>query len=112
MDSLITVGAAGALIPDAESLVRLAARIGLTLVVALLIQRGLFLLVGRFELWVIRLGHHQEHARRRAAAVGQILRNLCNVLVGGGVVLHVLDLFGWDVKPLLAGAGILGVALG
>jgi small conductance mechanosensitive channel len=112
MDSLFTTGAFGALITDAESLIRLAARIVLTLLVALLIQRGLFLLVGRFELWVIRLGHHQEHARRRAAAVGQILRNLCNVLVGGGVVLHVLELFGWDVKPLLAGAGILGVALG
>ena len=112
MDSLISVGTARALVPDAESLLQLAVRIGFTLVVAFLIQRGLFLLVGRFELWVIRLGRHQEQARRRAVAVGQILRNLCNVLVGGGVVLHVLELFGWDVKPLLAGAGIVGVALG
>jgi small conductance mechanosensitive channel len=111
-DSLSTVGSIRALLPDAQMLVILSVRIAATIVVAFLIQRMLFFFVGRFEMWVVRLGHGDEHARRRAAAIGQMLRNLCNVIVVGGVIVHVLALFGWDVRPLLAGAGILGVALG
>jgi small conductance mechanosensitive channel len=34
------------------------------------------------------------------------------VLVAGAVIIHSLAVLGWDVRPLLAGAGILGVALG
>src|SRR5580765_8009858 len=41
-----------------------------------------------------------------------MLRNLIPVLVIGGVVIRILAIFGWNVEPLLAGAGILGVALG
>ena len=112
MDSLTTLGSVRALLPDAQILVSLSVRIAATLLVAFLFQRLLFFFVGRFEHWIIRLGHQEEHARRRAAAIGQILRNLCSVVVAGAVIVHILDLFGWDVKPLLAGAGILGVALG
>src|SRR5258705_11891344 len=34
------------------------------------------------------------------------------VLIVSGALIHILDLLGWDVKPLLAGGGLLGVALG
>jgi small conductance mechanosensitive channel len=33
-------------------------------------------------------------------------------MVAGSVVIYSLAVLGWDVRPLLAGAGILGVALG
>jgi len=34
------------------------------------------------------------------------------MMVAAGVVVQVLAVLGWDVRPLLAGAGIVGVALG
>jgi len=33
-------------------------------------------------------------------------------VVALGVLIHALEILGWDVRPLLAGAGIVGVALG
>src|SRR6266705_4195962 len=33
-------------------------------------------------------------------------------LITCGALIHVLAVLGWDVKPLLAGAGLLGVVLG
>jgi small conductance mechanosensitive channel len=77
-----------------------------------LIQRLLFLIAGRIEHWILRLGHHSAHAKQRALTLGSMLRNLITVLVVGGVVIRILAIFGWNVQPLLAGAGILGVALG
>jgi small conductance mechanosensitive channel len=112
MDSLTNVSPVRALLPDAQILVSLSVRIAATLLVGFLIQRLMFFFIGRFETWIVRLGHQEEHARRRAVAIGQILRNLSSVVVVSAVIVHILDLFGWDVKPLLAGAGILGVALG
>ncbi|MEK7823572.1 MAG: mechanosensitive ion channel family protein [Candidatus Eisenbacteria bacterium] len=100
------------LLPESEKLLDSAVRIGLTLVVGFLVQRLLFLLVGRSETWIVRAGKGHAHARQRARTLGQILRNLCTVLVTGAVIIHALAVLGWDVRPLLAGAGILGVALG
>jgi small-conductance mechanosensitive channel len=100
------------LLPEGEKLLDSAVRIAFTIVVGFLIQRLLFLLVRRIESWIVRAGKSDEHAKQRARTVGQILRNLCTVLVAGSVIIHALAVLGWDVRPLLAGAGILGVALG
>lgn len=100
------------LIPETATLLRMAARIGFSVLGAFVIQRLLFLVVGRIEHWIRRAGHRSDHARQRATTVGQMLRNLITGLVGAGVLMHVLEIFGWDVRPFLAGAGILGVALG
>jgi small conductance mechanosensitive channel len=85
-------------------------RTALALIVAILIQRLGFLLVGRGERW-IRASQTGEN-EQRARTIGQILRNLITVLVIVGVAVQILAIFGWDVRPLLAGAGIVGVALG
>lgn len=100
------------LLPESEMLLDSAVRIGLTLVVGFLFQRLLFVLVGRIESWIVRAGRSSVPARQRARTLGQILRNLCTVLVMGAVLIHSLAVLGWDVGPLLAGAGIVGVALG
>lgn len=100
------------LLPEGEKLLDSAVRVGVAVVVGFLIQRLLFLLVGRVEVWVERAGKGGEYARQRAHTLGQMLRNLATVLVAGGVVIHSLAAFGWNVVPLLAGAGILGAALG
>lgn len=49
---------------------------------------------------------------QRARTLGQIFRHLVTVIVAGAAMIHILQIIGWDVKPLLAGAGIIGVALG
>jgi small conductance mechanosensitive channel len=100
------------LLPDAETLIWGAILIGLAIVVGFVVQRLLFLLVGRIESWVVRAGRSSAHAQQRARTLGQILRNLCTVIVVGGVIIRALAVMGLDVGPLLAGAGILGVALG
>lgn len=104
--------AAQPILPEGENLLAAAARIGLTLVVGFLVQRLLFLLVGRTESWVIGAGKGEAHAQQRARTLGQIFRNIITVMVAGAVIIHSLTVLGWDVGPLLAGAGILGVALG
>ncbi|MEO5618599.1 MAG: mechanosensitive ion channel family protein [Candidatus Eisenbacteria bacterium] len=101
-----------ALIPEPEKLAEMGGRVLLTLVAALVAQRLLFLLVGRIENVVRRAGHESVASQQRASTVGQVLRNFITTLVGVSAFAHVLAILGWDVKPILAGAGILGVALG
>jgi len=101
-----------ALIPETEKLGEMGVRVVLTILAALLAQRLLFLLVGRIEKVVRRAGHESEASRQRASTVGQVLRNFITTLVGVAAFIHALAILGWDVKPILAGAGIVGVALG
>ena len=100
------------ILPEGEKLLDIAVRIGLAVVVGFLVQRLLFLVVGRVETWVQRAGKGGAAARQRSDTLGQILRNLCTVVVSGAVVVYALGLMGLNVGPILAGAGILGVALG
>jgi small conductance mechanosensitive channel len=100
------------LIPETEKLVEIGTRVLVTIAIGVLLQRLFFLLVARVEKWVERVGHGSSHAKQRSSTIGQLLRNMITVLVMGAVVIHVLAVLGWDVRPLLAGAGILGVALG
>ena len=48
----------------------------------------------------------------RAATMGSLLRSVTNVAVGALVVLTAMDLLGIPLTPLLASAGIGGIALG
>ena len=100
------------LLPESDKLFDSAVRIALAIVVGFLVQRVLFLLVGRIEGWVTRAGHSSAQAQQRSRTLGQIMRHLCTVLVMGAVLIRSLAVLGWDVAPLLAGAGIVGVALG
>ena len=98
--------------PEGEELVAMGVRIAFAIVLGFVIQRLLFLLVSRIEHWIRKLGNQSDHAKQRALTLGSMLRNLITALVVGGVVIRILAIFGWNVQPLLAGAGILGVALG
>jgi len=100
------------LLPEPEILLDMGVRVGLAIVFGLLAQRALFLIVGRGQKWIERVGSDSAHARQRAKTVGQILRNLMTTVVVTAVALYVLGVLGWDVRPLLATAGIAGVALG
>jgi small conductance mechanosensitive channel len=53
-----------------------------------------------------------ERRRARAEALGSILRSIASAVVFGVAFMLVLDEFGVNLAPILAGAGIVGVALG
>lgn len=104
--------------PDAGSLGVVLVRLALTALAALVAQRLLFLLVRRGEQWLVRASRGAPaaggpgHGVQRARTIGQLLRNGVTTLVGAWAVVHGLEILGWDVKPLLVGASILGAALG
>ncbi|WP_375546948.1 mechanosensitive ion channel family protein [Paenibacillus sp.] len=49
---------------------------------------------------------------RRLATVGELLRNITSVVCNFVLVLLILSEFNFDLGPLLAGAGVLGLAIG
>jgi len=100
------------LIPESEKLVELGIRLALTLGGAFLLMQLAWLLVGRVRHWMVRAGHDRPGSAQRAQTVAQTMRSLATAVIWAGAFVHALAVFGWDVKPLLAGAGILGVALG
>jgi small conductance mechanosensitive channel len=53
-----------------------------------------------------------ERRRQRAEAIGSVLRSFVSVVVFSIALLLVLSELGFDLAPLLASAGIAGVALG
>jgi len=53
-----------------------------------------------------------ERRRQRAEAIGSVLRSLSTAFIFGIALLMVLKEFSFDLAPLLASAGIVGVALG
>ncbi|HEY6196185.1 MAG TPA: mechanosensitive ion channel domain-containing protein, partial [Candidatus Eisenbacteria bacterium] len=100
------------LTPDPERIGVNAARLVLTLLAAWLVQRLFFLLVRRGEQWLVRAARETGHGVQRARTIGQILRHAVTAVVGAWACVHTLEILGWDVKPLLVGASILGAALG
>lgn len=100
------------LLPETEKLFDMGVRVGLAVLFGVVLQWLAWLLIGRLIKWIERIGHHSAHSEQRGRTVGQILRNLSTVVIGSGVVVHSLAVLGWDVRPLLAGAGLLSVALG
>jgi small conductance mechanosensitive channel len=100
------------LLPETDKLLDMGVSVLLTIAGAFLLWQLAIVIVGRIEKWVGRAAGQIEGGEGRAHTLGQIFRNLAAVLIVGGALIHVLDLLGWDVKPLLAGAGLLGVAVG
>lgn len=67
---------------------------------------------GRAAARVRRLAEQTERGRQRAQALGTVLRSLASAAVWGLATLVVLGEFGVNLGPLIAGAGIVGIALG
>ena len=49
---------------------------------------------------------------QRAETLGRIIMSIGNMAIYAIILLMVLDLFGVDIRPILAGAGIIGLAIG
>lgn len=93
--------------PVAKVLVQLA----VTLVTAWLLQQLGFLLVGRAQRWLLHAAPASDHVVLRARTLRQSGRNVVTTIVAVGAFFHVLEVFGWDLRPLLVGASVLGAAL-
>ncbi len=100
------------LIPEADRAAEIGIRLALTLAGAFLLWQAVRLVAGRLQGWMARAGVDRTAAAQRARTVAGSLRSVLATIVWAGAIVHGLDILGWDVKPLLAGAGILGVALG
>ena len=90
-----------------------AVRVGLILVLAWLVSRGLRSLIKRIE----KIADDGDpntvtELEKRAATISRILRQASFILVWSVTIMLVLAELGVDLKPILAGAGILGLAIG
>jgi len=97
----------------AEAHMQNVVRIGLILVMAWLVARLLRSLIKRIE----RISDDGDpnittELEKRAQTISRILRQAASVLVWSVTIMLVLAEFGVDLKPILAGAGILGLAVG
>lgn len=55
---------------------------------------------------------HVSQKEQRAATLGHIILATGNVIIYAVILFMVLGLFGIDITPILAGAGIIGLAIG
>lgn len=87
-----------------------------------LLRVVLFLIVGRVIVWIIhktidRIVLESENKRlsnhaRRMNTVGKLLKNVASYVVYFITVMLIMSEFGFNLGPLLAGAGVLGLAIG
>jgi small conductance mechanosensitive channel len=100
------------LMPDPEQAGIILLRLALSLVAVWLLRQALFLFITRGEKWLGKAARETPQGTQRAHTLSQILRQSVTMLLLGWLIVHVLDILGWDVKPLLVGASIVGAALG
>jgi small conductance mechanosensitive channel len=94
--------------------------VALALLLRALVHRLIHKLIGRMTKngdtsGNARLGGlmvNAERRRQRAEAIGSVLRSSASVLILGTAALNVLSVLGIDLAPLLASAGVAGVAIG
>ncbi len=53
-----------------------------------------------------------ERRAQRARTVGSVLNSSVNIVIGTIMVISIMQTLGWPVAPVLASAGVVGVALG
>jgi moderate conductance mechanosensitive channel len=55
---------------------------------------------------------HESAKEKRAKTLGQIVRSIGNVFIYSILLFMILNLSGIDIRPILASAGIIGLAVG
>lgn len=91
-----------------ENIVEIGFNVIMILIIGYVIKRIGNMLISK--LFVIKRGH--LHDERRDETIKKLLKNVLNYAVGFIVVMTVLTEFSINVKGIIAGAGILGVAIG
>jgi moderate conductance mechanosensitive channel len=92
------------------------AHILLIILLGLAAMRFLRLGLTRLESFVRRTGKatgvDHEAGRQRLATLTGIVRTIMVAIIWGVVIIEVLQKLGLDIRPILAGAGIVGLAVG
>jgi len=55
---------------------------------------------------------HVSQKEQRAETLGKIIITTGNIIIYAVILLMILSLFGIDIRPVLAGAGVIGLAIG
>ena len=55
---------------------------------------------------------HVSEKEKRAETLGHIIVSTGNIVIFAVILLMILSVFGVDIRPILAGAGIIGLAIG
>ena len=55
---------------------------------------------------------HVSQKEKRAETLGKIIVTTGNIVIYAVILLMILSLFGIDIRPVLAGAGVIGLAIG
>ncbi|MFQ5847185.1 MAG: mechanosensitive ion channel family protein [Candidatus Methylomirabilales bacterium] len=104
------------LLSTGAALVTSLLRIGLLVIAGYVGARFLRMALDRLESILTKAGERTETvpgaAQKRVTTLVGLLRTICLVLLWGLVVIVGLDQIGIDVTPILAGAGIIGLAVG
>ena len=87
-------------------------KLALITVVAFFAGRLLRLAMGRTITSSVRRAGEGERVEARAHALATVARSVVTIVVWSVAVFYALQVLGIDVGPLIAGAGIVGVALG
>jgi small conductance mechanosensitive channel len=90
--------------------------VAIALTVRFVVRRAISRLIGRLN----REDRHRgtglllnsERRRQRSETIGSVLRSAASVLILGTAALMILSEFGVQLGPLVASAGIIGVAIG
>jgi small conductance mechanosensitive channel len=104
-DSAVAAGAADWFVTKP---LKIALVLGLAVVAYRLVARA----IGRLIDGIRSAGPTNARALQRAETIGAVLRSIAKAVVGTLAILVVLGEFGVQLGPLIAGAGIAGVALG
>ncbi|MBX3303465.1 MAG: mechanosensitive ion channel family protein [Nitrospira sp.] len=95
---------------------RTLANIALILALGLAAMRFLRLGLDRLESFVMKTSKatdaDPEAGRKRIATLTGIVRTIMVTIIWGVVIIEVLQKMGLDIRPILAGAGIVGLAVG
>ena len=55
---------------------------------------------------------HISQKEQRAKTLGDIIVSIGNIIIYAIILFMILNLFGVDIRPILAGAGVIGLAIG
>ena len=55
---------------------------------------------------------HTSQEEKRAETLGNIIVSIGNIVIYAIILFMILNLFGVDIRPILAGAGVIGLAIG
>ncbi|HZP39557.1 MAG TPA: mechanosensitive ion channel family protein [Methylomirabilota bacterium] len=100
----------------AASIAGSAGRVALILIAAFILARLLRTLLGQLERVLVRAGERAGSVpavtRARVSTLTGVVRTLAHVTLWSVVAVICLSQLGLDVRPILAGAGIVGLAVG